>query len=151
FENHQLYAKFSKCEFWLSEVTFLGHVISSAGLSVDPAKIEAVRDWKRPKNVTEVRSLFGLDEYYRRFVEGFTRIATTLTRLTQKGQCLFGMIAVKGASGVKTSVISAQILALPEGNEGFVVYSDPSRNDLGFVLDAVWKGDRLYLKEVGAS
>ena len=85
-KEHQLYAKFSKCEFWLSKVHFLGHVVSAEGISVDPAKIEAVIDWKALRSVTEVRSFLGLAGYYRRFVEGFSKIATPLTALTRKGK-----------------------------------------------------------------
>ena len=80
----KLYAKFKKCEFWLNQVVFLGHVISEIGISVDPSKVEAAVDSARPMNVSEVRSFLGLADYYRRFVEGFSRIATTLTQLTCK-------------------------------------------------------------------
>ncbi|KAL4030064.1 hypothetical protein IC575_008297 [Cucumis melo] len=83
--DNKLYAKFSKCEFWLKQVSFLGHVVSKAGVSVDPAKIEAVTSWTRPSTVSEVRSFLGLVGYYRRFVENFSRIATPLTQLTRKG------------------------------------------------------------------
>ncbi|KAL4013983.1 hypothetical protein IC575_026168 [Cucumis melo] len=83
--DNKLYAKFSKCEFWLKQVSFLGHVVSKAGVSVDLAKIEAVTGWTRPSTVSEVRSLLGLAGYYRRFVENFSRIATPLTQLTRKG------------------------------------------------------------------
>jgi hypothetical protein len=69
--EHQLYAKFSKCEFWLKEVGFLGHVLSAGGLSVDPKKIQSVMDWEAPTTQTEVRSFLGLAGYYRKFVEGF--------------------------------------------------------------------------------
>ena len=82
--DKQLYAKLSKCEFWKDKVAFLGHVISKEGIFVDPKKIEAVVAWERPTNVTEVRSFLGLAEYYRRFVEGFSMIASPLTKLTQK-------------------------------------------------------------------
>ncbi|XP_058760552.1 uncharacterized protein LOC131633895 [Vicia villosa] len=80
----QLYAKFSKCEFWLSEVSFLGHVISGGGVAVDPSKVEAVVNWDRPRSVTEVRSFLGLASYYRRFIMGFAKLALPLTKLTRK-------------------------------------------------------------------
>ncbi|KAL0540096.1 hypothetical protein IC582_024325 [Cucumis melo] len=82
---NKLYAKFSKCEFWLKKVTFLGHVVSSEGVSVDPAKIEAVTNWPRPSTVSEIQSFLSLAGYYRRFVEDFSRIASPLTQLTRKG------------------------------------------------------------------
>ena len=82
--EHQLYAKFSKCEFWLDQVTFLGHVVSKDGIQVDPKKIEAIIEWPRPTTVTEVRSFLGLAGYYRRFVKDFYTIAAPLSRLTQK-------------------------------------------------------------------
>jgi hypothetical protein len=77
--EHWLYAKLSKCEFWLKEVTFLGHVISADGMFVDPRKVEAVLKWERPTNVTEIHSFLGLASYYRRFIEVFSTIATRLT------------------------------------------------------------------------
>ena len=82
--EQQLYAKLSKCQFWLDRVAFLGHVISVEGVSVDPQKIEAVVNWKPPNNVSEVRSFLGLAVYYRKFVEGFSKIAAPLTKLTRK-------------------------------------------------------------------
>ena len=80
----QLYAKFKKCEFWLDRVPFLGHIVSKEGIAVDPSKVEAVKSWLVPKNIGEVRSFLGLTGYYRRFVEGFSRIASPLTQLTRK-------------------------------------------------------------------
>ena len=82
--DHRLYAKFSKCEFWLTEVRFLGHVVSVIDVSMDPEKVEAVMSWERPKLVYEIRSFLGLAGYYRRFIEDFSRLATPMTRLTQK-------------------------------------------------------------------
>ena len=82
--NRQLYAKLSKCQFWLDRVAFLGHVISVEGVSVDPQKIEAVVNWNPQKNVSEVRSFLGLVGYYRKFVEGFSKITAPLTKLTRK-------------------------------------------------------------------
>ena len=79
-----MYAKFSKCEFWLTEVKFLGHVVSASGLSVDPEKVEAVMSWERPKSVFEIRNFLGLTGYYRRFIEDFSQLSTLMTRLTQK-------------------------------------------------------------------
>jgi hypothetical protein len=70
--EHQLYVKFSKCEFWLKQVSFLGHIISEGGISVDPSKIQDVLSWEAPKNVSEIRSFLGLDGYYRKFIEGFS-------------------------------------------------------------------------------
>ena len=72
--QHQLYAKFSKCEFWLDKVEFLGHVITKEGIAVNPSKVQSVLDWQAPKNVKEVRGFLGMAGYYRRFIEGFSQI-----------------------------------------------------------------------------
>ncbi|XP_039165707.1 uncharacterized mitochondrial protein AtMg00860-like [Eucalyptus grandis] len=82
--EHELYVKFSKCEFWLTHVAFLGHMISSKGISVDPTNIEAVINWLRLTTVIEIRSFLGLAGYYRRFMKGFIEIAMPLTRLLKK-------------------------------------------------------------------
>ncbi|GJT43686.1 putative reverse transcriptase domain-containing protein [Tanacetum coccineum] len=84
--KEKLYAKFSKCDFWIHIVQFLGHLIDSQGLHVDPAKIEAVKNWTSPTTPTEVRQFLGLAGYYRRFIEGFSKIAKPLTKLTQKNK-----------------------------------------------------------------
>ena len=82
--KEQLYEKLSKCEFWLNEVSFLGHIVSKEGIRVDPKKIEVVVEWKPPRNVTEVRSFLGLAGSYRRFVTGFSMTAAPMTRFLQK-------------------------------------------------------------------
>ena len=79
-----MYAKFKKCEFWLEHISFLGHVVSKEEISVDPEKIKSIVMWTPPKNVPEVRNFLGLAGYYRRFVEGFSKIAAPLSQLTQK-------------------------------------------------------------------
>ena len=82
--DHQLYAKFRKCEFWLAEVGFLGHVVSASDMLVDPGKVKAVMSWERPKSVFKIRSFLGLARYYRRFIKDFSRLAAPMTRLTRK-------------------------------------------------------------------
>ncbi|XP_057975297.1 uncharacterized mitochondrial protein AtMg00860-like [Malania oleifera] len=82
--ERRLYAKFKKCEFWLKQVTFLGHVISKGGIFVNPSKIEMVVDWERSKNVQEVKSFLGLGGYYCRFVKGLSKLLGPLTQLTKK-------------------------------------------------------------------
>ena len=114
---------------------FLGHVISAEGVSVDPQKIEAVVNYKPPKNVSEVRSFLGLAGYYRKFVEGFSRIATPLTKLTRKDVKYDWVDACQRSfEELKNRLTSAPVLALPNGRDGFVVYSDASRQGLGCVL-----------------
>ena len=81
--DHQLYSKFSKCEFWLTEVRFLGHVVSASCVLVDPEKVEAVMSWERPKSVFEIRSFLGLVGYSRRFIKNFSRLAAPMMRLTR--------------------------------------------------------------------
>jgi hypothetical protein len=84
--EYQLYAKFSKCDFWLKEVSFLGHIITNGGIAVDPNKVRDVLNWSPPKNVPEIRSFLGLAGYYRRFIEGFSKIVKPLTTLFKKGK-----------------------------------------------------------------
>jgi hypothetical protein len=74
-----LYVKFSKCEFWLNQVAFLGHVISKGGISLDPSKIQYVLSWNAPMSVDDTRSFLGFAGYYRRFIEGFSKISKPMT------------------------------------------------------------------------
>ena len=134
-KDKQLYAKFSKCEFWLSEVKFLGHVISEKGVAVDPSKVEAIINWERPKTVTEIRSFLGLAGYYRRFIKGFSQIAMPLTRLTRKGQTLeWNEKCENSFQELKVRLTSSPILTIPDPTESFTIYSDASKKGLGCVL-----------------
>ena len=131
----KLYAKFSKCEFWIPTVQFLGHVIDCDGIHVDPAKIESIRDWATPTTPTEIRQFLGLAGYYRRFIEGFSKISKPLTKLTQKGVKFdWDENADQAFQILKDKLCSAHILSLPEGSEDFVVYCDASHKGLGAVL-----------------
>jgi hypothetical protein len=133
--DEQLYAKFSKCEFWLEKISFLGHVISKEGISVDPKKVEAVVDWERPTNVHEIRSFLGLAGYYRRFVEGFSKLSGPLTALTKKNARFEWTEECEHSfQELKQRLVTAPILTLPSGSDGFVIYSDASRKGLGCVL-----------------
>ena len=133
--DHQLYAKFSKCEFWLTEVRFLGHVVSASGVSVDPEKVEAVMGWERPKSVFEIRSFLGLAGYFRRFIEDFSRIAAPMTRLTRK-EVKFDWDdrCEEAFQELKRRLTSALILIVPDRGQGYIVYCDASMAGLGCVL-----------------
>nr|GEU30186.1 reverse transcriptase domain-containing protein [Tanacetum cinerariifolium] len=134
-KKEKLYAMFSKHEFWISKVQFLGHIIDSRGIHVDPANIESIRDWASPKTPTEIRQFLGLYGYYRRFIEGFLKIAKSMTKLTQKGIKFDWSEKEENAFQlIKQKLWSAPILALPEGSEDFVVYYDASHEGLGVVL-----------------
>nr|CAD39356.2 OSJNBa0059H15.7 [Oryza sativa Japonica Group] len=134
-QKHKLYAKFSKCEFWLKEVAFLGHVISAGGVAVDPVKVEAVTEWKAPKSVTEIRSFLGLTGYYRRFIEGFSKIARLMTQLLKKEKkFVWSEQCQESFEQLKEKLTSAPILVLPDNRKDFVIYCDASRQGLGGVL-----------------
>ncbi|GJU72373.1 putative reverse transcriptase domain-containing protein [Tanacetum coccineum] len=134
-KKEELYAKFSKCEFWIPKVQFLGHVIDSEGIHVDPAKIESIKDWTSPKSPTEIRQFLGLAGYYRRFIEGFSKIAKPMTKLTQKKvKFEWGDKQEAAFQLLKQKLCSAPILALPEGSEDFIAYCDASKKGLGVVL-----------------
>ncbi|GJW36545.1 putative reverse transcriptase domain-containing protein [Tanacetum coccineum] len=131
----ELYAKFSKCDFWISIVQFLGHLIDSQGLHVYPAKIEAIKNWKSPTTPTEVRQFLGLAGYYRRFIKYFSKIAKSLTELTQKHKkYIWGENQESSFQLLKQKLYEAPILALPEGNNDFVIYCYASHQGLGAML-----------------
>ncbi|GJV27974.1 putative nucleotidyltransferase, ribonuclease H [Tanacetum coccineum] len=134
-KKEELYAKFSKCEFWINTVKFLRHVIDSSGIHVDPAKIEAVKNWASPTTPSEIRQFLGLAGYYRRFIEGFSKIAKPMTELTQKNKKFnWGEEQESAFQLLKQKLCDAPILALPKGSDDFVVYYDASIKGLGVVL-----------------
>ncbi|GJR07682.1 putative reverse transcriptase domain-containing protein [Tanacetum coccineum] len=134
-KKEELYAKFSKCEFWIPKVQFLSHVIDSQGIHVDPAKIESIKDWSSPKSPTEIRQFLGLAGYYRRFIEGFLKIAKLMTKLTQKKvKFVWGDKQEAAFQLLKQKLCSAPILALLEGSEDFIAYCDASIKGLSVVL-----------------
>ncbi|GKD81052.1 putative reverse transcriptase domain-containing protein [Tanacetum coccineum] len=134
-KKEKLYAKFSKCDFWITIVQFLGHVIDSKGIHVDPAKIEAIKNWASPTTPTKVRQFLGLAGYYRRFIKGFSKIAKSLTELTHKNKkYIWGENQESAFQLLKQKLCEAPILALPEGNDDFVVYYNASHQGLGAVL-----------------
>ena len=130
--NQQFYAKFSKCEFWLNKVVFLGHVVSRNGIFMDPKKVEDIVNWKQPKNVTEIRDFLGLAGYYRRFVKHFSLITALLTRLIRKvvkfewdDQC------EQNFQELNNCLISALVLTLSTTGAGYVIFSDALRQGFG--------------------
>ncbi|GJS09758.1 putative reverse transcriptase domain-containing protein [Tanacetum coccineum] len=124
-KKEELYAKFSKCDFWISIMQFLGHVTDSQGIYVDPAKIEAVKNWASPTTPTKIRQFLGLAGYYQRFIKDFSKIAKSLTELTQKNKkYIWGEDQESAFQLLKQKLYEAPILALPEGNDEFFVYCD---------------------------
>ncbi|GJR05459.1 putative reverse transcriptase domain-containing protein [Tanacetum coccineum] len=134
-KKEKLYAKFSKCEFWLKEVQFLGHVVNRDGIHVDPSKVESVKNWKTPESPTEIRSFLGLAGYYRRFIENFSKIAKPLTLLTQKNKTyVWGDKQDEAFHILKEKLCNTPVLALPDGPNDFVVYCYASKQGFWCVL-----------------
>ncbi|GKC52646.1 putative reverse transcriptase domain-containing protein [Tanacetum coccineum] len=134
------YAKFSKCEFWISKVQFLGNVIDSRGIHVDPAKIESIKDWASPKIPTKIRQFLGLAGYYQRFIKGFSKIDKSMTKPNQKRiKFDWGEKEENAFQLIKQKLCSAPILALPKGSKDFMVYCDASHKGLGAMLMQIEK------------
>ena len=133
--EHQLYAKFSKCDFWLKEVKFLGHTLSAGGVAVDPKKIASILEWKTPANVRNIREFLGLAGYYRKFVKDFSKIAKPMTELLKKEkQFEWSPECEASFQELKLRLTTAPILIMPDINKNFEVYCDASRLGLGCVL-----------------
>ncbi|GJV57248.1 putative reverse transcriptase domain-containing protein [Tanacetum coccineum] len=134
-KKEELYAKFSKCELRIPKVQFLGHVIDSKGIHVDPVKIVLIKDWASPKSPTKVRQFLGLAGNYRRFIEGFSKIAKSMTKLAHKNVKFdWGEKEEAAFQLIKQKLCSAPILALPKGSENFIVYCDASHKGLSAVF-----------------
>ena len=133
--KHKLYGKLSKCEFMRRSISFLGHVISADGLSMEPEKVKAITEWPVPKNATEVRSFLGLAGYYRRFVKDFSRIAAPLSELQEK-EAVFAWTPARQAAfdQLKAAVTSAPTLILPDESLPYVVTTDASGFAIGAAL-----------------
>jgi hypothetical protein len=130
-----LYAKFNKCEFWLSEVPFLGHVISSEGISMDPDKVWEVLDWKPPRTMHQVCSFLGLAGYYRRFILNFSKIAKPITDLLKKDEkFVWNTKCDEAFQTLKKLLTTSPMLAQPDITKPFNVYCDASGTGLSCVL-----------------
>jgi hypothetical protein len=133
--DHQLYAKLSKCDFWLREIKFLGHTISQDGISVDPEKVQEVMDWKPPTTVQQIQSFLGLAGYYRRFIPDFSRIAKPMTELLKKGvKYNWSQKCEDAFHTLRQHLTTAPVLAQPDNTKPFEVYCDAFGTGLGCVL-----------------
>ncbi|CAC5390809.1 Retrovirus-related Pol polyprotein from transposon 297,Retrovirus-related Pol polyprotein from transposon 17.6,Retrovirus-related Pol polyprotein from transposon 412 [Mytilus coruscus] len=125
----------TKCTFAAKEVKFLGHVLSKDGIAVDTTKIDAVKTFPVPQNITDVRAFLGLANYYRKFVKGFSKIASPLHRLLVKGaKFIWDNDCQKSFDEIKTLLISAPILAFPDFSKDFILYTDASQIAIGYIL-----------------
>jgi hypothetical protein len=133
--DHHLYAKFSKCEFWLDTVKFLGHTISGDGISVDPSKVQEVMDWKPPVTVHQIRRFLGLAGYYCRFIPDFSKIAKPMTELLKKGvKFAWDQKCDDAFHILRDHFTTAPVLAQPDVSKPFDIYCDASGTGLGCVL-----------------
>jgi hypothetical protein len=133
--DQHLYAKFSKCEFWLDTVKFLDHTVSGDGISVDPSKVQEVTDWKSPTTVHPIRSFLGLAGYYRRFIPNFSRIAKPMTELLKKGvKFSWDQKCDDAFHTIRYYLTTAPVLAQPDTSKPFDIYCNASGTGLGCVL-----------------
>jgi hypothetical protein len=131
----QLYAKLSKCEFWISEVLFLGHIINREGLAVDPKKVTTILDWKAPKDVRGTKSFIGMVGYYRCFIEGFSKITRQMTtQLAKKVEFKWTPVCQKSFETLKEKLTTAPLLILSDVHKPFSVYCDALYTGLRCVL-----------------
>jgi len=133
-QQHRLFVKRSKCAFVERSITYLGHVISAAGVAMDPAKVQAVCDWPQPCSARAVQGFLGLAGYYRKFVHDYGAIAAPLTALLKKEGFTWNDATAVAFQALKTAVISALILVLPDFARPFIVECDASTHGFGAVL-----------------
>jgi hypothetical protein len=133
--EHRLYAKLSKCEFWMKQVAFLGHIISKGGISMDPSKVQDVLSWNAPTSVGDIRSFLGLARYYQRFIKGFSKISKPMTELLNKDK-KFELMSTCEASfqELKKRLTTTLILVMLDMEKPFSIYCDAFGHGLGCVL-----------------
>jgi hypothetical protein len=130
-----LYAKFSKCEYWLTKVAFLGHVISVGGVSVDPSKVKNVLNWMPPMTASEIQSFLWLAGYYHRFTKDFSKIARPMTKLLEKNKVFEWTTEYQPSfEELRKHLTSTLVLVLPDLTKKFDIYCDASHRGLGCVL-----------------
>jgi hypothetical protein len=133
--ENQLYAKLNKCEFWLKEVSFLGHIISEGGIYVDPSKVKDVLSWNTPQNVSDIRSFLHLVRYYKRFIKGFSKISKPMIELLAKGNTFEWTPRCETSfQELKKRLTTAPVLTMPDMEKPFSIYYDASDQGLGCVL-----------------
>ncbi|GJT78681.1 reverse transcriptase [Tanacetum coccineum] len=133
-EEHQLYANFSKCQFGQQRIEYLGHIVTGAGVEMDPLKITDVKDWPVPSSVTQLRAFLGLTGYYRRFIHHYASIAHPLTNLLRKDHFKWSLEAQSAFDTLKKALISAHVLRLHDFSKPFIVETDASGYGIGAIL-----------------
>jgi hypothetical protein len=132
---HKLYAKLSKCEFWLKQVAFLGHVISKGGIFIDPSKVQDELSWKAHTSVSDIQSFLGFARYYRRFIEGFLKISKPMTEMLEKDKKFKWTPACEATfQELKKRIMTAPVLVMPDMEKPFSIYCDALGQGLGCVL-----------------
>jgi hypothetical protein len=134
-QSNKVYAKFSKCEFWLTKVAFVGHVISARRVSVDPGKVKDVLNWMPPTTASDVQSFLGLAGYYCRFIKDFSKIAKPMMKLLEKNKAFEWIVECQASfQELRKRLTLAPVLVLPDLTKKFDIYCDTSRRELGCVL-----------------